>query len=29
MDNWGLSGLADDVGLIVAEFSSNAWTYRK
>jgi hypothetical protein len=27
MDNWGLGGLADDVGLIVAEFSSNAWTH--
>ena len=24
MDNWGLGGLAGDVGLIVAEFSSNA-----
>jgi anti-sigma regulatory factor (Ser/Thr protein kinase) len=27
MDNWGLGSLADDVGLIVAEFSSNAWTH--
>src|SRR5271165_635139 len=27
MDTWGLGGLADDVGLIVAEFSSNAWTH--
>jgi anti-sigma regulatory factor (Ser/Thr protein kinase) len=27
MDNWGLGGLAGDVGLIVAEFSSNAWTH--
>ena len=27
MDNWALGGLADDVGLIVAEFSSNAWTH--
>jgi anti-sigma regulatory factor (Ser/Thr protein kinase) len=27
MDHWGLRGLADDVGLIVAEFSSNAWTH--
>jgi anti-sigma regulatory factor (Ser/Thr protein kinase) len=27
MDNWGLGGLADDVSLIVAEFSSNAWTH--
>jgi anti-sigma regulatory factor (Ser/Thr protein kinase) len=27
MDHWGLGGLADDVGLIVAEFSSNAWTH--
>ena len=27
MDNWGLGDLADDVGLIVAEFSSNAWTH--
>jgi anti-sigma regulatory factor (Ser/Thr protein kinase) len=27
MDNWGLGGLADDVALIVAEFSSNAWTH--
>jgi anti-sigma regulatory factor (Ser/Thr protein kinase) len=26
-DNWGLGALADDVALIVAEFSSNAWTY--
>jgi hypothetical protein len=25
MDNWGLGGLADDVALIVAEFSANAW----
>lgn len=25
--NWGLGALADDVALIVAEFSSNAWTY--
>jgi anti-sigma regulatory factor (Ser/Thr protein kinase) len=27
MDNWALAGLADDVGLIVAELSSNAWTH--
>ena len=27
MDHWGLGDLADDVGLIVAEFSSNAWTH--
>lgn len=27
MDSCGLGGLADDVGLIVAEFSSNAWTH--
>ncbi len=27
MHHWGLRGLADDVGLIVAEFSSNAWTH--
>ena len=27
MDHWGLGGLADDVGLVVAEFSSNAWTH--
>ena len=27
MHNWGLGGLAGDVGLIVAEFSSNAWTH--
>ena len=27
MDNWGLGGLAGDIGLIVAEFSSNAWTH--
>ena len=27
MDNWGLGGLAEDIGLIVAEFSSNAWTH--
>jgi hypothetical protein len=27
MDHWGLGGLAGDVGLIVAEFSSNAWTH--
>jgi hypothetical protein len=27
MDTWGLGGLAGDVGLIVAEFSSNAWTH--
>jgi hypothetical protein len=27
MDNWALGSLADDVGLIVAEFSSNAWTH--
>jgi hypothetical protein len=27
MHYWGLGGLADDVGLIVAEFSSNAWTH--
>ena len=27
MDNWALGGLADDVGLIAAEFSSNAWTH--
>ena len=27
MDTWGLGGLANDVGLIVAEFSSNAWTH--
>jgi hypothetical protein len=26
MDTWGLGGLAGYVGLIVAEFSSNAWT---
>jgi anti-sigma regulatory factor (Ser/Thr protein kinase) len=26
-DNWGLGALADDVALIVAEFSSNAWTH--
>ena len=25
--NWGLGVLADDVALIVAEFSSNAWTH--
>jgi anti-sigma regulatory factor (Ser/Thr protein kinase) len=25
--NWGLGVLAADVGLIVAEFSSNAWTH--
>lgn len=25
--NWGLGALADDVALIVAEFSSNAWTH--
>ena len=27
LDNWGLGGLANDVALIVAEFSSNAWTH--
>ena len=27
MDHWGLGVLAGDVGLIVAEFSSNAWTH--
>jgi hypothetical protein len=27
MRHWGLGGLADDAGLIVAEFSSNAWTH--
>jgi len=27
MDHWGLGGLAGDAGLIVAEFSSNAWTH--
>ena len=27
MHHWGLGGLADDVALIVAEFSSNAWTH--
>jgi hypothetical protein len=27
MDHWGLGGLAGDVGLIVAELSSNAWTH--
>ena len=27
MHNWGLGGLAGDVGLIVAEFCSNAWTH--
>ena len=27
IDHWGLGGLTDDVGLIVAEFSSNAWTH--
>jgi anti-sigma regulatory factor (Ser/Thr protein kinase) len=27
MDHWGFGGLAGDVGLIVAEFSSNAWTH--
>ena len=27
MHHWGLGALADDVGLIVAEFSSNAWTH--
>ena len=27
MDTWGLGGLADDVGLIVAELTSNAWTH--
>ena len=27
MDNWGLGGLAGNVSLIVAEFSSNAWTH--
>lgn len=27
LDNWGLGGLAGDVALIVAEFSSNAWTH--
>ena len=27
MDNWGLGGLANDVALIVAEFSCNAWTH--
>jgi anti-sigma regulatory factor (Ser/Thr protein kinase) len=26
-DNWGLGALADDIALIVAEFSSNAWTH--
>jgi anti-sigma regulatory factor (Ser/Thr protein kinase) len=26
-NNWGLGALADDVALIVAEFSSNAWTH--
>jgi hypothetical protein len=25
--NWGLGALADDVALIVAEFSSSAWTH--
>ena len=27
MHHWGLGGLAGDVALIVAEFSSNAWTH--
>lgn len=27
MHHWGLGGLADDAGLIVAEFSSNPWTH--
>jgi Histidine kinase-like ATPase domain len=27
MDHWGLGGLAGDVGLIVAELSSSAWTH--
>jgi anti-sigma regulatory factor (Ser/Thr protein kinase) len=27
MDHWSLGGLAGDVGLIVAELSSNAWTH--
>ena len=27
MHHWGLGGLTDDVGLIAAEFSSNAWTH--
>ena len=27
MDHWGLGGLASDVGLVVAEFSANAWTH--
>ena len=27
MGNWGLGSLAGDVGLIVAELSSNAWTH--
>ena len=27
LDTWGLGGLAGDVGLIVAELSSNAWTH--
>ena len=27
MHHWGLGSLADDVGLIVAEFSSSAWTH--
>lgn len=27
MDIWGLGGLADDVAIIVAEFSANAWAH--
>jgi anti-sigma regulatory factor (Ser/Thr protein kinase) len=27
MHHWGLGGLAEDVNLIVAELSSNAWTH--
>ena len=27
LDTWSLGGLASDVGLIVAELSSNAWTH--
>ena len=27
LDTWGLGGLAGDVGRIVAELSSNAWTH--
>jgi anti-sigma regulatory factor (Ser/Thr protein kinase) len=27
LENWALGSLADDAGLIVAEFTSNAWTH--